>query len=162
MRQIQLTQGKVALVDDADYDWLKQWEWSALRNRSGHFYTARNSQMKNKKQYLIFMHREILGLGYGDKREADHQNHNQLDNRQDNLRICTHQQNNMNRKSNQNATSGYKGVSWHRKNKKWRADIETNKKKKYLGSFISEKEAALAYNEAAMNLFGEFAFLNLI
>ena len=96
---------------------------------------------------------------------VDHINHNKLDNRRSNLRLCTKQQNQWNRrKVVKNTTSKYKGVCWAKKNNKWQASLEFQKDKKrqsiYLGQFISEVEAAKAYNEAAIKHFGEFAKIN--
>ena len=87
MKQIKLTQNKVALVDDADHDWLSQWKWYAVKDYSGDFYATRNSSWKAGKQHTIRMHRQILGLERGDKRISDHINHSTLDNCRSNLRI---------------------------------------------------------------------------
>mgnify|MGYP001579989416 CR=1 FL=1 len=85
-----------------------------------------------------------------------------LDNKKDNLRICTNSQNGMNRKLNNNNTSGHKGVHWHKFSKTWHARILMCKKRKHLGQFDTKKEAAIAYNKAAKEFFGEFARLNII
>ena len=161
MKQIPLTQGQYALVDDADYDWLNQWNWCAnLMN--GNFYVVRMSSMKNGKRHIIRMHRQILELEYGDKRQGDHVNHITLDNQRENLRICTLGQNQMNRVKQPNTSSQFKGVSWYKRHKKWRVHIRIDKITKHIGLFVSEKEAALAYNEAAKKHYGEFANLNHI
>lgn len=160
MKQIPLTQGQYTLVDDTDYDWLNQWKWCVIKDRSGAFYVVRNLTIEKGKKRLIRMSRQILGLTYGDKRQADHKDHNTLDNQRSNLRICTHQQNNMNRKSFSNTSSKYKGVTWSKQAKKWIAHIQVNKKVKYLRLFDSEKDAAEAYDRAAIQEFGEFAYLN--
>ena len=161
MKQIPLTQGQYALVDDADYVWLNQWKWCAFECRD-YFYAIRRSIRTNEdgKHYLIYMHRQILGLGYGDPRQGDHIDHNTLDNSRDNLRICTHQENLRNRKSSQNTSSQFKGVCWDKQYQKWQVDISINGKHKKLGRFAVEKEAALAYDAAAIREFGEFAYLN--
>ena len=151
MKQIELTQGQYAIVDDADYDWLNQSKWCAKRNRNGDFYAIRS---------YISMARQILGLKYGDPRQADHIDHNTLDNRQDNLRICTRQENAKNRKKQANTSSQYKGVSWHKIAKKWKAQIRINGKDKHLGLFKIEEDAALAYDATALHEFREFANLN--
>ena len=161
MRTITLTQGKVTLIDDTDYDWLSQWKWHALKHHSGYFYAVRMTPRINGKQKSIRMHRQILRLEPGDKREGDHKNHNTLDNRRSNLRICTNRQNSMNRKSIPNTTSKYKGVCWDKRDKKWKAAIKVNGKVKNLGYFADEEEAALTYNKVATEHFGEFAHLNL-
>ncbi len=122
MKQINLTQGKVALVDDADYIWLNQWKWYAVNFR-GHFYAAR----KEKGRHL-YMAREILGLGREDKRQVDHKNHSALDNRRANIRICTHLENLRNQKPYQNSSSRFKGVYYYKKTEKWLAQIYQNTK----------------------------------
>ena len=159
MREIPLSQGQVALVDDADYSWLSQWRWCA-RYSNGRWCALRSSRTENGKSYTIKMSRQILGLTYGDKRQGDHIDHNTLDNRRKNIRICTNQENNMNRMSNRNSSSQFKGVSWYERCKKWQAHIQMNRKRKHIGYFNSEKNAALAYDAAAIREFGEFAYLN--
>ena len=106
------------------------------------------------------MHRIILNLG-GEK-ECDHKNGDGLDNRRENLRICSHRENQFNRKKSKNNISGYKGVSWSKKSRKWRTCIQINNKTKHLGLFIDKIQAAIIYNKAAKNLYGKFANLNKI
>ena len=159
MKQIVLTQGQYALVDDADYDWLNQYKWCAV-NMKGNFYAVRMSPRRNGKQNKILMHRQILGLEEGDKRQGDHINHNTLDNRRDNIRICTQQENHMNRKSRPNTSSRFKGVSWCSRTKKWMAQIRINRKQIFLGRFRFEELAALSYDFAALKYFREFANFN--
>jgi hypothetical protein len=106
-RLIPLTQGQNAIVDVADYDWLNQWNWQAHWNKSTHgFYAVRATE--GQRGRLIRMHRLILGCARGE--EGDHKNSNSLDNRRNNLRRCTHQQNNNNKARGKNNTSGFKGV----------------------------------------------------
>lgn len=159
MRKILLTRGQVALVDDLDYEFLSQWKWCASECKNG-FYAVRRCSLKNGKSYLLSMHRQILGLEYGDKREGDYINHNILDNRQDNLRICTQYDNKKNKSPHKNSTSKYLGVGWHKMAKKWEAQITTNRRKIYLGLFQFEKLAALAYDFAALKYHREFANFN--
>ena len=106
------------------------------------------------------MHRAILGLGFGDKRQTAHRNHNGLDDRRANLRICTYTQNAQNQLPAKNLSSKYKGVSRFRRDKKWQVSIKNNGKLIFLGHFNNEVEAAKAYDKAAKRIFGEFAFCN--
>jgi hypothetical protein len=102
------------------------------------------------------MHRVILNAPKG--LMVDHINHDTLDNRKENLRIVTNQQNTFNQKL-KNHSSKYKGVTWNSNSEKWCARIRHNKPI-YLGLFKDEKEAGMAYNEGAKKYFGEFALLN--
>lgn len=106
------------------------------------------------------MHRVIMGDVEG--KFVDHINHNGLDNRKANLRFATAQQNTWNkRKQKGNYSSQYKGVHWVKSEKNWRALITCNKKMIYIGRFDDETAAAMAYDEKAKELFGEYASLNL-
>ena len=160
MKRIPLTQGKFALVDDADYEWLNQWKWYTSKGRNT-FYAMRYITKPDGTREFIYMHREILGLKFGDKRQGDHRNHNGLDNQRINLRICNHQQNLYNMNSNKNTRSVFKGIYWHKQNHKWCAHIKAEGKSIYLGTYDSETEAAKAYDKAAHKYFGEYANLNL-
>jgi len=146
---------------------LNRWKWYAhWSSITASFYARCHSPQINGKQHRILMHREILGLKYGDKRQADHINHNTLDNRRCNLRICSHQQNGMNQRKHRTwcgkeTSSRYNGVSWRKDVKKWGARICFNGKHIHLGYFTSEAEAAKAYDTKALELFGEYANLNL-
>jgi hypothetical protein len=93
---------------------------------------------------------------------TDHVNGNTLDNRKSNLRICSFSDNNKNRKISKNNSTGYKGVVYDKRNKKFIAKIGLNKKQIYLGYYIDPIDAARAYNAAAIKYFGEFANLNII
>lgn len=143
--------GKVALVDDEDYEFLIRWPW---RYQSKGY--AVGSMGVASAAFL--MHRVILKAQKG--QQIDHINHDKLDNRKQNLRFCNNGQNHMNIKKYANKTSKYKGVWWNRERGKWQTDIKLNKKKRYVGRFESEERAAQAYNVAAMKLFGDFALLN--
>jgi len=156
MKEIPLTQGKVAIVDDADYEWLMQWKWCAANFR-GKFYAIRAVNEKLKRT-TIQMHRQIMDTPPG--METDHINGNSLDNRRENLRVCTVSQNQMNRRTQKNNTSGYKGVSYSKHRKKWFSQIQIDKKRIFLGLFLTPENAARAYDEAAKRYFGEFTKTN--
>jgi hypothetical protein len=157
-RFIALTQGKVAIVDAADFDFLSQWNWRAQPSR-GLFYVTRNGpRVHGGKRATIFMHEILLPCESGKK--PDHKNRNPLDNRRENLRPSTHAQNKANGKKQRNNTSGFKGVSLEKRRGSWIAYIKLNQKRIYLGSFASAQQAAVAYDIAAIKYFGEFANTN--
>lgn len=156
MKKIKLTQGKYALVDDEDFEFLNQWKWFVKENH-GNLYAVRQKYIthgvKNRKAKRFYMHRQLLGFP---KKQIDHWNGNGLDNQRKNLRVCTSLQNSWNQKISLLNTSGYKGV--HKRYKKlWQARISIKKKRISLGYFKNKKEAALAYNKAAKKYFGEYA-----
>ena len=157
MIKIELTQGKFALIDDEDFELISRYKWyfSKLSLNYGRVVTRCKKKVKNIK-----MHRLIMNAP--DFFEVDHINGNTLDNRKINLRLVTHSQNQKNMKTHKDNKSGYKGVSWHKKAKKWQVHIKLNNKKGYLGLFLTKEEGALAYNKAALKHFGEFARLNEI
>lgn len=138
MKRIPLTQGQFAIVDDKNYEWLSQYKWCAhWKKPTQSFYAARGKR-KNGKLYQISMAREILGLKRGDKRHSDHIDHNTLNNRESNLRIVTHQQNNWNQKN-------VKGYSWNKSKRKYQARIGVDGKLIALGYFGTAEEAHKAY-----------------
>ncbi len=148
---IPLTQGRVAIVDAADYQQLNEHKWYALKD-SGRFYARRTENGR-----AIEMHRQILNAPEG--LLCDHKNHNGLDNRRANLRLCTPSQNSQNQLPRAGGSSIYKGVS--RENNRWRADIQLNGRHIFIGYFDDQLDAAIAYDDMAIELFGEFACLNL-
>lgn len=146
--------GNYALVDDKDYEWLSRWKWIASRE-NGHLYAFRTGLSQNKKRGpQLRMHRAILNAPKD--KFVDHKNGNGLDNRRKNLRLCTQSQNQMNRGKTVKNTSGYKGVSWVKKDRRWKAQIKVHGKKLYLGQFKTKEEAAEAYKQAAKKYHGEF------
>ena len=148
MKEIQLTQGKIALVDDEDYDFLNQFKW----HYSNGYASKSHGKRPNRKK--LTMHTLLLGAKEGFM--IDHKNRNTLDNQKENLRHVTNSQNQMNaKKSKKNGVSlsQYKGVTV---NKPFRATIG----RKTIGYFDTELEAAQAYDKFAKALYGEFANLN--
>lgn len=156
MKEIKLTQQKVSLVDDEDYEFLNQWKWCAAKSKSGLFYAVRKFRTDGN-QTTILMHRVIMGV-LDKKVLVDHQDMDGLNNQRYNLRIATYSQNNANRSSRKDSSSKYLGVDRHKG--KWRVKIGKNGKCYHVGMFSNEDDAALAYNEAALKHHGEFANLN--
>lgn len=152
MREIILTRGHYAQVDDEDFEWLSQFKWYC-----GNGYAMRGVvDPVTKKQRTIYMHHEIMkpSPGY----EVDHVNGRGTDNQRENLRIALHQQNGANKRPQKGKR--FKGLCWNKQLAKWQAHIGVNGKVLYLGLYTSEREAALAYDAAARKHFGEFAHLN--
>lgn len=166
MKEIKLTQDKLAIVDDEDFERVNQYKWCYMHDgRVSHtFHTGYKDLTKpkrpfNQKNKTIRLHRFILNFPEG--MEIDHINGNVLDNRKTNLRICNHSQNLKNCKISKNNTSGYKGITWRKDCNKWFAYIVVNYKQIGLGYFFNKLDAATAYNVAAKKYHGEFARLNL-
>jgi hypothetical protein len=150
---------KYAIVNPADYERLKGYEWFLRKGRNS-FYSLRYiPERKYSKKPLIYMHQEIIQVPKG--MVVDHINNNGMDNRVANLRAATRAQNIHNRKKFiMKCASKYKGVSWHKHHRKWSAGIGFNNKLMHLGYFHDEIDAAKAYDEAAKKYHGEFACLN--
>lgn len=151
--EIPLTKGQVALVDVEDAELVMAKRWYAQLT-SGIWYAVRDER-KMPSGKVIYMHRYITGFN-----KVDHKNGNGLDNRRENLRSVTQSQNIQNTKKTTGTSSIYKGVSWLPSRSKWKASIDANAKKIYLGLFASEERAAMAYDFAAREYFGEYACVN--
>jgi hypothetical protein len=155
MKEIKLRKSdKVALVDDEDYEYLSQFRWYCTHER--HCYYAVSFKHINGYSVPLRMHRLILNAPRGTM--IDHIDHNGLNNQKNNLRFVNYIQNGQNRQPNK----GYKYKGVNSFNGKYEAKIQYNNKKIYLGTFETEEEAALAYNDAALKYFGEYAHLNII
>jgi len=143
IKQITLTQGKVALVDDDEYEYLAQWKWCAQKS-GNRFYAKRHDKDDNK--VIVLMHVSLLGSKLG--LEIDHINGNGLDNQRNNLRHVTHRQNQQNLHINK--SSKYPGVSWHKANNSWVAHIRYRKFRNdtHLGYFTTQELAYEAYKHA--------------
>lgn len=161
MKEIQLSKGYVALIDDEDFEYLSQFRWY-LKPDKNHFYAHANiKDLSTGKYKPTLMHRLIMKVNKTHM-HIDHIDMNGLNNQKSNLRICSNSDNSRNRTKTRDNTSGYKGVHWTQKNKKWRAMIVVNGKTIHLGYFKDLISAAKAYNEAAVKYFGEFANINKI
>ncbi|MDX9913919.1 MAG: HNH endonuclease [Candidatus Moranbacteria bacterium] len=162
MKEIKLgTKNLFAQVDDEDYDFLMQWKWYACKHR--YTYYARAIIYTERKETRIRMHRMIMGFP---SLQIDHKDRNGLNNQKSNLRLCSHGQNQMNRKSS--GRSRYLGVNFNKRIHKGkvyeyiRANIKVGEKILSLGNFPTEEDAAIAYNNAAQKYHREFAKLNII
>ncbi len=170
MKEIKLTQGKVAIVDDEDFEYLNQWKWFYCRYAKRTYREGESNRVIGIKRPKLYerMHRVIVKCPEG--LFVDHIDGNPLNNQKSNLRICTLIENSKNRKSKTGSTSDYLGVSlrkYIRPNKTyfyWEASIFSNKKITHLGHFPYTPEgeimAAKTYNEHAVIHHGAFARLN--
>ncbi|KKN85803.1 hypothetical protein LCGC14_0276100 [marine sediment metagenome] len=159
MKEILLTQGYVALVDDEDYEWLSQWKWYSHRGSSSGPWAERNSPPDdNGKRSPVLMHRQIMDAP--SDRDVDHHDHCMLNNQRANLRVCTTAQNMANRRKSRGCSSRFKGVCWDKEHKKWRVRIGVNGCSRHLGYCDDEMKAALVYNKEAIKEWGEFSLPN--
>jgi len=154
-KSIKLTQEKVTSVDFDDFEGLNKHKWTAIRDTNT-FYAARHGKVKiDGNRNLIYMHRVILNTPK--EMKTDHIDGDGLNNQRKNLRICTDSQNAKNRNKQSDNTSGFKGVSWHKKSKKWRVFIGVNGKQIHLGYFLGKIEAYNVYCNACKKYHGEFS-----
>jgi len=158
MKKIELTLGKFSLVDDEDYIHLSKHKWYAQKR--GRTYRAARNAKSNGIIKSINIHRLVLGLKEGDGYSVDHIDGDGLNNQKCNLRKCDTSENMRNRGRPVNNKSGYKGVSWCRKGKKWRSQIQIHGISKSLGYYNCLIKAAKAYDQGAIEYHGEFACLN--
>ena len=150
--------GLFALVDAEDKDLVSGYRWYVRKN-DRIFYAYGQTYTENGKRSVFPMHRLILGnpdRGW----DVDHINHDGLDNRRENLRLVSHQQNAMNQRGWRKSSSQYKGVTRSRDSGRWIAKMNTNGDHIYLGVFDTEVDAARAYDQKAREVFGEHGYLN--
>ena len=159
MKEIPLTQGKVALVEDRDYGYLMSWKWMASRQKNGDFYAKRRKAGKRcDKHVSIYMHRVIVNTAEG--MTTDHRNSNTLDNRRSNLRLCNKSENAHNCGVRSDNSSGHRGICWHKKARKWQVRLKSHGVDKYLGLYKDLDKAIIARKTAEEKYVGEFAFNN--
>lgn len=161
MRKILVHSGthgnKFAFIDDEDYDIISKYRW--WRGGCGKKYAFTTIYNGHNKKKHHSMHRMIMKYP---KLGIDHIDGDTFNNQKSNFRICTQAQNTCNKAIQSNNKSGFKGVYFCNKLKKFRAGISINQHSKYLGTFDTSMEAAKAYNKSALENYGEFAKLNLI
>jgi hypothetical protein len=151
-RLIPLTQGKNAIVDATDYEWIKQWNWCSIKIGNNTYASA----FDGKKN--VYMHRKILNPKKG--LQVDHINRNGLDNRRENLRQCSRAENSWNTEKPVTNTSGFKGVYWDKSRRKWLVLVKKRGKCFSGGRFTLKEQAIESYNELVRKHHGEFALLN--
>jgi hypothetical protein len=153
MREIKLTQGEVALIDDIDFELVSGYKWHCYKGAYTKY--AISGCRKNK----VYMHRLVAGAT-DPKTDVDHKNSDGLCNLRSNLRIITHQQNTFNKRLSKSNTSGFKGVCFDKEKGKWKSKIKLNGVDIHIGYFKDKEDAAKAYDLKAKELFGEFARTN--
>jgi hypothetical protein len=152
-KEIPLTRGKVAVIDEDMHELISKYKWHYRTDG----YAARG-ETKNKHKKTIFMHNAVLNPPNGTL--CDHINGDTLDNRRVNLRIVTKLQNNIHSQRHRNNLSGYKGVGWNKGSNKWEVRIKHHGKVHRVGYYVDKEEAAKAYDKVARLYFGEYAVCN--
>lgn len=163
MKEITLASGNTAVVDDDDFEMLSEFKWS--ETKPGHrrsTYARTNVKDADGKYYTERMHRIVMRLKRGDGLVVDHINGNGLDNRKMNLRVVTPSENAVNVAISRGNSSGYKGVSFRKNRSVWLSEIRKNYKTAYRGHSRCVHLAALKYNDNAIRIHGESAWLNNI
>lgn len=152
-----------ATIDIEDAERLSKYNWFLAHDYPSRSMTLNKLNKSGRKiSYQQRLHREVMNLDPYDERDIDHEDTNKLNNRKYNLRFCTQLQNNRNKPKTQSNRSGYKGVSWKKKNRKWCVQIQTGFNVQHVGLFTDKHDAANVYNQFAEQIFGEFAYLNEI
>lgn len=153
MKEIPLTRGLVAIVDDEDFEELSKHKWHAIKGTCTFYVGRRLPRIRTQKSSIIYMHRFLLKAGEGV--QVDHRDSNGLNNQRCNLRLATHSENQRNGRRPKNNTSGFKGV--HRSGNKFRAAIWVDGVRRHIGMFCRPEDAHAAYCKAAKELHRAFA-----
>jgi hypothetical protein len=149
---VPLTQGYEAVIDADDVALVEGWNWCACV--VGRMVYAVRTNNSDPRRRLIHLHRAVMGNPEG--LVVDHIDCDGLNNRRGNLRLATTAQNQHNSRAHKDNSSGFKGVYWCNSNQKWGASIQVNRKRRYLGSFVTPEEAHAAYCAASSKMHGEF------
>lgn len=149
MASIEIAPGQSVLIDDDQYEEIAAHRWRAQKGKHTH-YAAMNGG--------VLMHRLIMRATKGDI--VDHVNGDGLDNRKENLRLCSNAENMMNARKIAGRSSRFKGVSWNKDRSQWYSTIEKDGKRKFLGGYKDEAVAAKQYDNAALRMFGSYAKTN--
>lgn len=162
MKNVAVGSGKFAIVDDVDYELVSKFTWRlSVPHRSNKQY-VQSRIYANGSEKCVLIHRLILGVN-DPAVFVDHKDLDTLNNSRSNLRACSNSQNQGNRTANPSKKhTSFKGVYYRPSKKAWIASIKKNGKAHYLGYFKSEETAAIAYNNKARELFGDFALLNKV
>jgi len=158
MKIITLTQGKVALVDDEDFERLSAFKWHYAEDKKSNKGGYAKRVNPGEGPSYLWMHKVILGLS--EHEQGDHRDGNKLNNQKYNLRPATHSNNTYNKVMDGRNSSGFKGVSMPKHFKRWRARAVIHGKEYWGGYFYTREAAAKAYDKLAVKLFGEFARTN--
>jgi hypothetical protein len=154
--------GGYTLVDESDYEELSKYKWRKDTHKACHakkFYVVRYHRREAQNWTRISMHRQILSAPKG--LMVDHINHDGLDNRRANLRLCSNAQNQHNARAQVGTSCKWRGVIYYKKNRKYLSSVICNKKRHYIGMSDCPDTLAMAWNEKARELFGEFAYQNV-
>ncbi len=159
---IAIIEGYEVLLDDSDYDRVVTRKWYKNKSKEDHglFYLDTSIKNENGKWKNVSLQRFIMNCTDGKNVCVDHINGNTLDNRKQNLRVCSRTDNTRNMKLSKRNTTGYKGVAFYKRDSRWVARITVNRNRIHIGYYITPEEAAIAYDENAIRYFGEFARLN--